>query len=154
MAAEQVPYELEEPLLLALTSSQYRWLEQAHAVLRRLGLSVEPFGKDTMLVRTVPATFEKVLQPGNVSEAIQEAIRRTPAAATAEIWQEHLAAALACRSAYRAGDPLSESQIATLVAAVTQPHLAYTCPHGRPTYVTLSLSELERRFLRLASPLP
>jgi DNA mismatch repair ATPase MutL len=32
--------------------------------------------------------------------------------------------------------------------AVTQQRLAYTCPHGRPTYVTLSLAELERRFLR------
>ena len=39
--------------------------------------------------------------------------------------------------------------MASLVEAVTHQRLAYACPHGRPTHVTLSLAELERRFLRL-----
>ncbi len=47
-------------------------------------------------------------------------------------------------------DPLKEDQqMASLVEAVTHQRLAYACPHGRPTHVTLSLAELERRFLRL-----
>jgi DNA mismatch repair protein MutL len=74
--------------------------------------------------------------------------RSTPHSSPDE-WREHLAAALACRTAIRAGDPLSPEQIAALIEAVTQHHLAYACPHGRPTHVTLSLAELERRFLRL-----
>ena len=64
---------------------------------------------------------------------------------------EYLAAALACRTAIRAGDPLSSAQMASLVEAATHQRLAYACPHGRPTHVTLSLAELERRFLRLTS---
>ena len=78
--------------------------------------------------------------------------RSTPQSSPDE-WREHLAAALACRTAIRAGDPLSPAQIAALVEAVTQQRLAYACPHGRPTHVTLSLAELERRFLRL-TPFP
>ena len=63
--------------------------------------------------------------------------------------REQLCAALACRNAWRAGDALSEVQLTELMTAVSQQRLAYTCPHGRPTYVTLSLGELERRFTRL-----
>lgn len=149
MAADAPNVELREPFLLHLPPSQQRWLNVLQPGLAALLLEVESFGKDAALVRSVPSALADILRPGSFLEAMHEAVRRiTPRTPPDEV-REHLGAALACRTAIRAGDKLREEQIVTLVEAASQQRLAYTCPHGRPTYVALSLSDLERRFMRL-----
>ena len=147
--AEPGSVELPEGFVLHLSLSQYNYVYRLQPSMAALGFQLEPFGKETVLVRTVPTALHMLLRPGNLLEAFQEAMQRTTSQSSPEEEREHLAAALACRTAVRAGDPLSTAQMATLVEAATQQRLAYTCPHGRPTHVTLSLAELERRFLRL-----
>ena len=152
MTAEPSNLELSEAFILHLSVDQSHAVTPLQPVLTTLGFELEPFGKDTVLVRAVPAVLHALLRPGSLLEACQEATQRTTPQSSPDDWREHLAAALACRTAIRAGDPLSPAQMAALVDAVTQHHLAYACPHGRPTHVTLSLAELERRFLRLTPP--
>jgi DNA mismatch repair protein MutL len=100
----------------------------------------------------VPAALHNVLRPGNFLDALHEARQRLTPQTPPEEVREQLSAALACRTALRAGDCLSAEQMAMLVEAAAQQRLAYTCPHGRPTHLILSLADLERRFLRLFSP--
>jgi len=150
MAAENGSLELETTLVLPLTIGQYNYVNRLQPALAALGFQLEPFGQQTVLVRAVPTVLHTLLRSGNFLEALQEAMQRTTPQSSPEEWREHLAAALACRTAIRAGDPLSTAQMSSLVEAVTQQRLAYACPHGRPTHVTLSLAELERRFLRLS----
>jgi len=152
MTAEPTGLELAEAFVMHLSAGEYMQVNRLHPVLAALGFQLEPFGRETVLVRAVPAVLHALLQPGNFLEAFQEARRRATPQSTPDAWREHLAAALACRTAVRAGDPLSPAQMDALVIAVTQQRLAYACPHGRPTHVVLSLAELERRFLRLTSP--
>jgi DNA mismatch repair protein MutL len=152
MTAELTSLELAEPLTLHLSVGQSTYVQRLQPTLAALGFQLEPFGRDTVLVRAVPTILHPLLRPGNLLEALQEAGQRSTPQSSPDAWREHLAAALACRTAIRAGDALSTAQMATLVEAVRQHHLAYTCPHGRPTHVTLSLAELERRFLRLPPP--
>jgi DNA mismatch repair protein MutL len=151
MATEPTSVELAEGFVLHLSVSQYNYVQRLQASLATLGFQLEPFGKETVLVRAVPTMLHTLLRPGNLLEAFQEAMQRSTSQSSPEEEREHLAAALACRTAIRAGDPLSPAQMAPLVEAVTHQRLAYACPHGRPTHVTLSLAELERRFLRLTS---
>jgi DNA mismatch repair protein MutL len=146
--------ELAEGFVLHLSVSQYNYMQRLQASLAALGFQLEPFGKETILVRAVPTILHTLLRLGNLLEAFQEAMQRSTSQSSPEEEREHLAAALACRTAIRAGDPLSPAQMASLVEAVTHQRLAYACPHGRPTHVTLSLAELERRFLRLTPSLP
>jgi len=154
MSAEHGSLELEEALVLHLSVAQYNYVNRLQPALTALGFQLEPFGKDTVLVRAVPTVLHTLLRPGNLVEAFQEALQRSTPQSSPEEGREHLAAALACRTAIRAGDLLSAAQMQALVDAVTQQRLAYACPHGRPTHVTLSLAELERRFLRLTSSPP
>ena len=149
MAADEAGVELSEPFLLTLTPSQQRWFAMCQPALVALGLAVETFGPGTVLVRSVPAVLADMLRPGNFLEAVQEAMQRVTSRATPEEVREQLGAALACRTAIRAGDRLAEEHVTMLVEMVAQQRLPYTCPHGRPTYVTLSLADLERRFMRL-----
>jgi DNA mismatch repair protein MutL len=152
LAADEPGVELEEALVLHLAASQQQWITALQPVLATLHLQLEPFGKDSMLVRVVPAVLHHALRPGTFLEALHEARQRITSQATPEEVREHLGAALACRTALRAGDRLSAEHMAMLVESVAQQRLAYTCPHGRPTHLTLSLAELERRFLRFFSP--
>jgi len=152
MRSEPSSLELAEAFSVHLSGGQAHAVTRLQPVLATLGFELEPFGRDTLLVRAVPAVLHVLLRPGNFLEACQEATQRTTPQSSPDEWREHLAAALACRTAIRAGVPLSPSQMAALVDAVTQHPLAYACPPGRPTHVTLSLAELERRFLRLTPP--
>ena len=149
LAADEGGVELSEPLLLNLSASQGRWLDLLQEALAAFGMQIESFGRGSALVRTVPEILVDRLGSGNFLEAIHEAMQRITPQATPEAVREHLGAALSCRTAIRAGDRLTVEQVTALVQAVSQQRLGYTCPHGRPTYVMLSLSDLERRFMRL-----
>ncbi|GIX47284.1 MAG: hypothetical protein KatS3mg131_1495 [Candidatus Tectimicrobiota bacterium] len=148
LAAEAPPHELAEPLLLALPAGAQSWLAVLPG-LASLGVHLEPFGKDRLLLRAVPS-LEGVTATA-VREALEAVWQQPAPQATPEAVREQLAAALACRAAVRAGDQLTPEQLTALVDAVAQQHLAYTCPHGRPTFLTMSLADLERRFLRLGA---
>ncbi len=148
MRADQGPFELPEPLVLTLTSEQERWLQAIQPTLAALGFEAEPFGKATVLVRSVPVVLADLMQAPQLLDALQEARQRLTAQASPDVVQEQLCAALSCRTAIRAGDVLPDDQAARLVDAISQRQVPYTCPHGRPTYVALTMADLERRFLR------
>ena len=150
MRADQGPFELPEPLVLTLTAEQARWLQAIEPMLTTLGFETEPFGRSTLLVRNVPRVLADLLQAPQLLAALQEARQRLTAQASPEVVREQLCAALSCRTAIRAGDVLSDDQAARLVDAVGRRQVPYTCPHGRPTYVALTMADLERRFLRSA----
>jgi DNA mismatch repair protein MutL len=149
LAAAEPGIELAEACVVHLTPQQQQWYSAVEPLLQSLRFHLEPFGKAAVMVQAVPAALQGCVRPSTWLEALQEAQQRLPGRASPDEVREQLCAALACRHAWRAGDGLSSAQMSELVAAVSQQRLAYTCPHGRPTHVTLSLSELERRFLRL-----
>jgi DNA mismatch repair protein MutL len=70
---------------------------------------------------------------------------RTP---EAEDLVEGFLSTLACKAAVKAGDPLSHEQVADLLAAAEALEHSHTCPHGRPTELVLTYSDLERHFKR------
>lgn len=148
MRVDQAASELPDPFVLTLTSEQERWLQAIQPILFQLGFETEPFGKSTVLVRSVPSVLTDLIQGPNLLDALQEARQRLTMQSPPEAVQEQLCAALSCRTAIRAGDILPDDQAAALVDAVGRRRVPYACPHGRPTYVALTMADLERRFLR------
>ncbi len=148
MRADQGPCELTEPLVVTLTPEQERWLNAIQPTLTALGFETESFGRATVLVRSVPIILADLLQVPQFLDALQEARQRLTAQSSPEAVQEQLCVALSCRTAIRAGDVLADNQAARLVDAVVRRQVPYTCPHGRPTYISLTMADLERRFLR------
>jgi DNA mismatch repair protein MutL len=148
VTAQEAGVELDEPFLLHLPASQREWLTGIVPALTALAFRLEAFGKDRMLVHVVPPVLQALVGPGTFFDALLEAKQRLTARSSPEDMREQLSAAFACRTAVRAGDHLSAEQMAMLVEALAEQRLPYNCPHGRPTHVTLSLADLERRFLR------
>jgi DNA mismatch repair protein MutL len=55
---------------------------------------------------------------------------------------------LACRTAIKSGDKLTKEQMKDLINKLAETKTQYTCPHGRPVKIDISMRELERMFKR------
>ncbi|MDY6892189.1 MAG: DNA mismatch repair protein MutL, partial [Chloroflexota bacterium] len=120
-------------------------LLEVHAdALIEYGFGIEHFGDRTYLVRSVPA----VLQGKNVAHSVTELLDLLGEGVKGDNREEEIAASLACHSAVLAGQSLSQEEMADLIRQLEQTSNSRTCPHGRPTMIHLSASQLEKGFGR------
>lgn len=145
MDAGSVP---SQPLLEAasvdLTPEQMAALEANGELLTRAGFRLEPFGTGACLVRSVPALNGRAGPVDLVTEVLSE-LEAMSEPATA---RERTLAAMACKAAVKAGSMLDVQEMRELVAQLERTPRPATCPHGRPTMIHLSHSQLEREFGR------
>ncbi len=135
---------LLEPHAVELTRYQAAILEERRETITRLGFDITPFGGTTYLVRAVPASFPHGELANLLGELLQPVPQREPQAG----WEERALVAVACHSAVRAGKTLSEDEMRDLIRQLEATALPYTCPHGRPTTIRMSVAQLEREFAR------
>ncbi|MGB9867208.1 MAG: DNA mismatch repair endonuclease MutL [Bacillota bacterium] len=135
-----LPQPLLEPISLSLEPGSNP--EELAGLLEQLGFEAETFGKLSVIVRAVPTL-------GDVAGVDWKAILNHALAGGQVRRLEHLAATIsACHSSFRSGDaptPHEATELMKLLIDCTDP---YRCPHGRPTFITLSREVLETRFER------
>jgi DNA mismatch repair protein MutL len=122
-------------------------LEQSE-LLARLGLEVEPFGGDTVLVRSLPAMLPHVV-PSRLVQDLAEHLRTQPLAPSREGLLADLLHMVACKAAVKAGQPLSPPEIAALLERRYLVADSHHCPHGRPTALVFTRADLEKQFGRV-----
>lgn len=110
-----------------------------------LGVEVEPFGANAFRVNGLP-DFVKLSPREALNVLVLEHDKYR--ALGDDSLRDKLASKLACVSAVKAGDALTLEQQQKLLDDLLQIYSPATCPHGRPTFVYVTLDELERRFLR------
>jgi len=116
-------------------------------LLSRLGFDLERFGGNTLLVRGVPSSLENSEIEGALVEILERIRTGLGKVSRTEMIREMLVI-LACRSAIKAGDKLSQEEIERLLSDLSRTELPFNCPHSRPTIIRLSRKELESRFRR------
>jgi DNA mismatch repair protein MutL len=113
-----------------------------------MGFGISDFGHDTFMVDALPTHLQAgsplVILTG-IAKALEEGGAK--ARATREALRETVAQA-ACRTSVRAGDTLPPEAIERLVEDLAKTEMPYTCPHGRPTLIFQSFTELNRKFGR------
>ncbi len=134
---------LLEPVTLEVNPKQDAVLKSHHENLAEFGFSIEPFGDRTYLVRTVPALLHKKDWAGVVRELLD-----SPLGGNKGDWMEKVAISIACHSAVRAGQVLTDDEMRELIRQLEQVAIANTCPHGRPTMIQLNSGQLAREFGR------
>ncbi len=115
--------------------------------LAELGLVLEQFGADAVLVREVPA----LLKGGDIKGLIQDLADEIAEYGSALSLKERLdeiCSTMACHSAVRAGRSLTLEEMNALLREMEQTPLSGQCNHGRPTYVELKLADVEKLFGR------
>lgn len=135
---------LLEPLTIEVTPRQEEVLKTREEVLASYGFAIEPFGQLTYLLRAVPA----VIRGEAAAQAIGEILDSLGEQGGEVSLEETIAISIACHSAVKAGDILSTEEMRNLVRDMELTEAPHTCPHGRPTMVRFSSSQLEREFGR------
>jgi len=149
-AKQQVEVQgLLEPFLLEATPQQQVILKSEIDNLLGYGFAVEPFGENGFLVRSVPAVLADAVKDSSqgLGEALKEIIDALSEGEKAN-WEERIEASLACHGAVKAGQVLSHEEMRELIRLLEKAAMPRTCPHGRPTMVHLSASQLEKEFGR------
>lgn len=117
------------------------------ADLGELGLVVEPFGRDAVMVREVPAVFGQGDLKGLIRDLADD-IAETGSALSLKERLEEIAGTLACHTSVRAGRRLNADEMNALLREMEATPHSGQCNHGRPTYVELKLADIERLFGR------
>jgi len=117
-------------------------------LLAELGMKIEPFGGDTVLLSGYPAMLAN-LNPAEVLHELVERLISDAKPPERRDLLDELLHTIACKAAIKAGDRLQPEEIEALLS---QRHViddAHHCPHGRPTALVFTREELDRRFKRV-----
>ncbi len=135
------------PEVVDLPDDQRAAVLEAMSFLADLGLEVEPFGDGAILVRGVPAMLGTP-DAAQLARDIAEELVELGGSQTLEDRLSHVLATVACHGSVRAGRALNDAEMNALLREMEVTPLSGQCNHGRPTWVRLSLADIERLFGR------
>lgn len=135
------------PEVVELEEGAVTRLAERAAEFEQLGLVLEAFGSGAVVVREVPALIGEADVQGLVRD-LAEDLKEIGTALALQDKLGHICGTLACHGSVRAGRRLNGEEMNALLREMeTTPHSGQ-CNHGRPTYVELKLSDIERLFGR------
>jgi DNA mismatch repair protein MutL len=136
------------PEPVSLTPAEAATALDARETLARLGIEIEPFGGDTVLVSTYPAMLAN-FNPTEVLRQLAGQLLASDQPPQARDLLDEMLHMIACKAAIKAGDRLTPEEVTALL---DQRHLyqdTHHCPHGRPTALVFTREELDKRFKRV-----
>ena len=135
------------PLVLSASDAEMATAEEQAEALAELGFAVAAAGPRELAVRTLPA----LLAGGNAADLVRSLLRELaehPASRVVETRRNELLATMACHGAVRAHRTLGLSEMNALLRQMEATERADQCNHGRPTWIQLSMADLDRMFMR------
>jgi DNA mismatch repair protein MutL len=135
------------PEVVELDPSEAERVVGRSGELAELGLVIESFGPDAIAVREVPAMLGKLDVKALIRDLADD-IAETGHALSLKERLEHVSGTLACHTSVRAGRRLNADEMNALLREMEATPHSGQCNHGRPTYVELKLSDIERLFGR------
>jgi DNA mismatch repair protein MutL len=135
------------PVILEVGEAEAELAEELAAELAALGIVVDRIGPARLALRELPVALGSRDPGGLVQGALHELAERGTSLAV-EARRERMLATMACHAAVRAHRRLSLPEMNALLREMERTDRADQCNHGRPTWVRLTLEELDRLFLR------
>ena len=138
--------QLLTPIVVRLSAREMALIQDNMDMLTEAGYTVEPFGDHDIQVRAVPHILGRAeLRPPfmDMINSLNKLKSATLDVRRAEIMQ------MACKSAVKGGDALSDSEIEALIREMLETGAPPTCPHGRPVVKAVSRRDLEKMFKRI-----
>lgn len=138
---------LQPPLVLHLTQKEEAALEEYHSYFENLGFVWEDFGSHSIAMRQMPVELygksEKRFFEEILDELVENGCKGTP-----EVVQEKIAS-MACKSAVKGNQTIHADEMKSLLEQLFEAENPYHCPHGRPTIISMSKTDLEKKFKRI-----
>lgn len=139
--------QLFEGIILELSASESTILDNLISYLDKIGIEIEKFGENAYLITSLPA-----LPHGGVldfeAKAIIQDIISMGKSGTLEEKIDNFIKIIACRSAIKAGKKLTIPEVHQLLQSLNTVENPANCPHGRPSFIKITYSDIEKSFRR------
>lgn len=138
---------LNPPAVVTLTGEEQLMLQKYGEEFRHLGFEAEPFGGNDFALRAVPDNLFSV-DKGELFLEILDSLTAESGMVTGETLN-HRIATMSCKAAVKGNNRLSVKEAEELIDELLTLDNPYACPHGRPTIISMSRTELEKKFKRI-----
>jgi DNA mismatch repair protein MutL len=135
------------PVPVDLAPSEFSCVQEHTEFFATLGLDVEPFGGNTVLISAFPAALSKTPAEEILWSIITPVLEFGKRVSRAELLDK-LLHSLACKAAVKAGDKLSSESMQHLLCLAAAEINSHHCPHGRPSTLMLTREEIDKMFER------
>ncbi len=134
------------PAVISVSKEELARINENIDLLCDVGLEIEEFGQNTVLVRRLPAHIDEDGIPALISEIASHLSRVT---GDRNVARDNILHTMACKAAVKAGRKSGQVELDALVRDVLTLKDVRYCPHGRPVAVTMSKSDFEKNFKRI-----
>ena len=135
------------PVILTLNQGEALLLEQYLEYFKGIGFEIEPFGGREYAVRAVPANLFSIAKKELLLEMI-DGLSEDMSVHNPDIIYEKIAS-MSCKAAVKGRHAMSAAEADRLIDQLLELENPYACPHGRPTIISMSRYELEKKFKRI-----
>lgn len=144
---EYTSQTISPPIVLTLDANEIRMLEKHKKQIEQMGYEVESFGGKEYMISAIPANLFHVDMKDLFIEMLDD-FSNLSGRETPELILEKVAS-MSCKAAVKGNQSLSFSEFDTLVEELLTLENPYNCPHGRPTIVSMTKYEIEKKFKRI-----
>lgn len=138
---------LTPPMMLSLTGQEKELLIEYMSYFTDLGFEIEEFGTDTYAVRSMPTDLYGCDEKEFFVELLDE-LAENPMKGTPDVILSKLAS-MSCKAAVKGNSRMEAAEMEALIDELLTLENPYHCPHGRPTIISMSKYELEKKFKRI-----
>ena len=138
---------LNPPILLTLTADEARVLEEHMSYFEQLGYVISSLGDRDYSISAIPTDLPELSKKELLLEILDELTDETGMTTPDTIYDK--IASMSCKAAVKGNNKLSLMEADALIGELLTLENPYACPHGRPTIISMSKTELEKKFKRI-----
>ena len=138
---------LTPPIIISVTPKEADIIHQYNTYFEELGFQIEDFGMNAYAIRGIPYDLFGY-EVKDLFETILTEMSENPVRGVPQIIREKIAS-MACKAAVKGNNYMTYEEADTLIEQRLSLENPYNCPHGRPTIVTMSKYEMEKKFKRI-----
>lgn len=138
---------LQPPIILSLSMREEEALTKQMSVLQEIGFEIEHFGGKEYSVRAIPNNLLGIAEKDYLIELIDSLVEESHTNLVESILEK--AASMSCKAAVKGNNKLSIAEANALIDQLLHLENPYHCPHGRPTIISMSKYEIEKKFKRI-----
>lgn len=139
--------QINPPIILTLSMEEENIINRFKDNFEKLGYEIESFGGKDYAVRAVPANLYSIGQKELLMSLI-DSLTETSTELKSDLITEKIAS-MSCKAAVKGNNRLSLEEANVLIEQLLQLDNPYNCPHGRPTIISMSKYEIEKKFKRI-----
>ena len=135
------------PIIISLNLEEQEKMKKYQKIFKTRGFEIESFGGREYSIRAVPQNLFGMTEQGFFIEVLDH-LEEDPSSKTLDVLSDRMAT-MACKAAVKGNQKLSLRETEALIDELLQLENPYNCPHGRPTIISMTKYELEKKFKRI-----